>query len=582
MKLYHKQLFYIVIVFAALLLASFLLFQIESQTARFKIHPEFTGGVSGVFSDMAFAIAAFILHLLCLSIWWNTIRIRVIQRGVRLYLFLIHTIMLFYIIHCFFITSIYDTNLRILRISGYFVSIPFFFIPLLGYYASLCIGKESAILSWKIYLLLIPAIVFTGLFLSSEMHSLIFTKILSEKQPNLQFHMTALSAFVFVWVIGLEIMKSWHILKISGGAKRLKFFKRVPFYIVFIELAYILPIYLRSYVVEYEFIENIASFFLMEIFIWESCIAVGMVPVNAYHKTVFDISTVAMQITDEEGNVFRASKNTAPITKQEFVELKQNKVVHEKDITEKYISKLSKGYLIWDKDVRELNFYIKELKELQKKLHDEFEITKLESTVKAEQVKVKERKRIYNTLALELSNQINSVAILSKDLAAKSAEQTSTYLGKLILIATYIKRYSNLYLLSENNEYIYAAELRLCFSEIKQILEELNINTELVFNISDDKKIKSGFCLYCCRIWEYAIEFLDFGLSEVLFLANSIGKEEKSKTDFIISIVKANNVKDQGFSTYLNNRFKEENIKNIYATSAYKTDEGLVIEMKGV
>ena len=137
-------------------------------------------------------------------------------------------------------------------------------------------------------------------------------------------------------------------------------------------------------------------------------------------------------------------------------------------------------------------------------------------------------------------------------------------------------------MLSENNEYIYAAELRLCFSEIKQILEELNINTELVFNISDDKKIKSGFCLYCCRIWEYAIEFLDFGLSEILFLANSIGKEEKSKTDFIISIVKANNVKDQGFSTYLNNRFKEENIKNIYATSAYETDEGLVIEMKGV
>ena len=45
-------------------------------------------------------------------------------------------------------------------------------------------------------------------------------------------------------------------------------------------------------------------------------------------------------------------------------------------------------------------------------------------------------------------------------------------------------------------------------------------------------------------------------MSEVLFLANSIGKEEKSKADFIISIVKANNVKDQGFSTYLNNRFK--------------------------
>lgn len=581
MKLYHKQLFYIVIVFTALLLASFLLFQIESQTARFKIYPEFTRGTKGVMSDMVFAIVAFILHLLCLSIWWNTIRIRVIQRGVRLYLFLIHTIMLFYIVHCFFITSIYDTNLQLLRVSGYFVSIPFFFIPLFGYYASLCIGKESAVLHWKAYLLLIPAIVFTVLFLSSEFHSLLFVKLPGEKQPNLQFHTTMLSTFVFIWVIILESAKSWHILKISEGAKRLKFFKRVPFYIVFVEVAYILPIYMQSYVVEYELIENIASFFLMEIFIWESCIAVGMVQVNSYHKQVFDTSSILMQITDDEGNVFRTSKNSAPITKQEFVKLKQNKVLYKKDTAEKYISKLSKGYLIWEKDVRELNFYIKELKELQKRLHDEVEITKLEATVRAEQVKVKERQRIYNTLALKLSKQSDMVTLLLKDLLGKSREQTSIFLGKLILIATYIKRYSNLYLISENNENIYAAELRLCFSEIKQILEELNINNELVFNIPDDKKIKSRFCLYCCRIWEYAIEFLNFELLEVLFLANS-REEGQGEVDFIISIIKANAIKYPGFKTYINNRLEEEDIKNTYDTSVYETDEGLVIEMKGL
>ena len=581
MKLYHKQLFYIVIVFTALLLASFLLFQIESQTARFKIYPEFTRGTKGVMSDMVFAIVAFILHLLCLSIWWNTIRIRVIQRGVRLYLFLIHTIMLFYIVHCFFITSIYDTNLQLLRVSGYFVSIPFFFIPLFGYYASLCIGKESAVLPWKAYLLLIPAIVFTVLFLSSEFHSLLFVKLPGEKQPNLQFHTTILSTFVFIWVIILESAKSWHILKISGGAKRLKFFKRVPFYIVFVEVAYILPIYMQSYVVEYELIENIASFFLMVIFIWESCIAVGMVQVNSYHKQVFDTSSILMQITDDEGNVFRTSKNAAPITKQEFAKLKKNKVLYNKDTAEKYISKLSKGYLIWEKDVRELNFYIKELKELQKRLHDEVEITKLEATVRAEQVKVKERQRIYNTLALKLSKQSNMVTLLLKDLLGKSREQTSICLGELILIATYIKRYSNLYLISENNENIYAAELRLCFSEIKQILEELNINNELVFNIPDDKKIKSRFCLYCCRIWEYAIEFLNFELLEVLFLANS-REEGQGEVDFIISIIKTNAIKYPGFKAYINNRLEEEDIKNTYDTSVYETDEGLVIEMKGL
>lgn len=52
MKPYYKQLFYISIAVAALLLASFLLFQIESQTASFKIHPEFTRGEDGVIRDM--------------------------------------------------------------------------------------------------------------------------------------------------------------------------------------------------------------------------------------------------------------------------------------------------------------------------------------------------------------------------------------------------------------------------------------------------------------------------------------------------------------------------------------------------
>ena len=214
-------------------------------------------------------------------------------------------------------------------------------------------------------------------------------------------------------------------------------------------------------------------------------------------------------------------------------------------------------------------------------MHDEVEITKLEATVRAEQVKVKERQRIYNTLALKLSKQSNMVTLLLKDLLGKSREQTSICLGKLILIATYIKRYSNLYLISENNENIYAAELRLCFSEIKQILEELNINNELVFNIPDDKKIKSIFCLYCCRIWEYAIEFLNFELLEVLFLAN-FREEGQGEVDFIISIIKANAIKYPGFKTYINNRLKEEDIKNTYDTSVYETDEGLVIEMKGL
>lgn len=574
MKPYYKQLIYIGIAFTSLMLASFFLFQIESQTAGFKIYPEFTGGRAGVSKDMAFAIVAFLLYLLCLSIWWNSIRIRVIQRGVRIYLFLMHAIMLFYMVHFFFITSIYDTNLRLLRVSGYIVCIPFFFIPIFGYYASLYLGKESVKFSWKEYILLIPAIVFSVLFLSSEFHELLFIRISGEKQPNLQFHTTILTGFVFVWVLIMETMKSWHIYKISGGAKRLVFFRKLPFLIMIMEGLYILPIYTRSLVVKYEVVESMASFFLMEVLVWESCIAVGMVQVNSYHKEVFDISTVSMQITDENGELFRVSKGAEPISKEEFKTLKSKEVICEGDVSEKYISKLSNGYLIWQKDVRELNYYIRELKELQKSLHNEYEITKLETDVRVEQVKISERERIYNTLKAELSKQSDFVKANLKTLTGRRAQDLSDALGKIILVVTYIKRYSNLYLLTENKEYIYAAELRLCFAEIKQVLDELDIRSDFIFDIFEDEKVGSRFCLNCCSIWEQAVEYLDFKIPEVLFLANPVETEDSQGINFIISIIKGSGSEAEDFSKYIGGGFEEKNIRNIY-----ETNEGLVIEL---
>lgn len=574
MKPYYKQLFYIGIAFITLVIASFFLFQIENQSARFKIYPEFLGGRAGVMKDMAMAIIVFVLYLFCLSIWWNSIRIRVIQIGVRMYLFMIHATMLFYIIHFFLIISIYDTNILLLRISGYFVSIPFFFIPIFGYYASLYLGKESVKFTWKEYILLIPAIIFTILFLSSEAHELLFIKIPGEKQPNLQFHTTILTGFVFVWIFIMETMKSWHIYKISGGAKRLVFFRMLPFLIVLLDGIYILPIYVNSLVVQYEVIEGMCSFFLMEILVWESCIAMGMVQVNSYHKEVFDISTVSMQITDDNGDLFRVSRGAKPISKEDFVDLKKYDVIYENNVIEKHISKLSTGYLIWQKDVRELNYYIHELEEIQKKLHNEYEIKRLENDVTIEQAKIKERERIYNVLRMRLSSQSEFVREKLKELYGKKQSDLKDNLGKIILAVTYIKRYGNLYLLTENSKYIYVAELRLCFAEIKQALDELDIKTDLEFNIPENENVLSSFCLECCNIWQHAVEYLDFKMSEVLFLVNPNGMVNKGGLYFIISIIKGMDMCGKSFVEYINNKIGRNNYL------VYETSEGLVIELE--
>ena len=164
-----------------------------------------------------------------------------------------------------------------------------------------------------------------------------------------------------------------------------------------------------------------------------------------------------------------------------------------------------------------------------------------------------------------------------KLLSGKVNRDLKETLGKIILVATYIKRYSNLYLLTENKEYTYMAELRLCFAEIKQVLDELGIITDFIFEIPENEKVGSKFCIECCSIWELAIEYLDFQMSEVLFLANPIETENSQGLNFIISIIKESDINTGNFNEYIKDRFGEENIGDI---SVYETNEGLVIELE--
>ena len=295
---------------------------------------------------------------------------------------------------------------------------------------------------------------------------------------------------------------------------------------------------------------------------------------NSYHKEVFDISTVSMQITDDIGNLFRVSRGAKPISKEDFVDLKKYDVIYENNVIEKHISKLSTGYLIWQKDVRELNYYIHELEEIQKKLHNEYEIKRLENDVTIEQAKIKERERIYNVLRMRLSSQSEFVREKLKELYGKKQSDLKDNLGKIILAVTYIKRYGNLYLLTENSKYIYVAELKLCFAEIKQALDELNITTDLEFNIPENENVLSSFCLECCNIWQHAVEYLDFKMSEVLFLVNPNGMVNKGGLYFIISIIKGMNMYDKSFVEYINDKIGRNNYL------VYETSEGLVIELE--
>ena len=60
----------------------------------------------------------------------------------------------------------------------------------------------------------------------------------------------------------------------------------------------VVPYLINSFVVNFEVNELTAKVFFLEAMIWESCIMIGLVPVNTHYRTVFEQSTVGMRIID--------------------------------------------------------------------------------------------------------------------------------------------------------------------------------------------------------------------------------------------------------------------------------------------
>lgn len=557
----RKISFYIILIMTILsLLAPYLLFGITSQSAAFKIHPYFSGEIKRVKHDNILALSVFVIHISMLIIWWHSIQVRVIQKGVRFYLLLVHTVMLFYIIQCFFITTSYTTNFYLLRTSGYLFSIALIFIPLFGFYAALSIGREDSKLNWKWYLLIIPSSILVILCLTNDFHHLAFKQIPEEHEPNLLFHLHTFAFLGLGWAIILELMKIFHIFKIGNIVKSPWYLKRSPLFIIGIAIAVLIIKSFHSFVSYYEFIENIILFYMMETLIWEGCIAAGMVQVNTRHEEIFDIAPVMMQITDKNGILFKKSKDALPITYEDFKILKEKNILCKDDKIEQHISKIKNGYLIYQKDVEELNLYIKTLENIKSELNDEHNIIIMEEANAKNKALNLEQKRIFKLLSENMKEKIKTFNSFIQQLNDEFLEnkQLMSTLNKIGLIATYIKRYGNLLLLTENCEPITIGELYLCFMEITGRLRLFDTDVSLVCEKScHDNIIEADFSLLCCNIWENIIEYFDYTAKHVYF---SIVEEKNHCNNIPENISKTTihteqeKIKEEKYSAYLINR----------------------------
>ena len=487
-------------------------------------------------ADAVRPVVVYVVYLLLLVVWGRSIRHRVTQRNMQVFLLVEYSLMLIgitvrfiqdallpYLTDAIFLYN--ETSM--IRVSGYTLIIPMTLLPLFGLYASLGLGKtEEYRFDKKWYFLLIPVGFLILLSMTNESHHLVFSPLL-DSESGLFYHPEVGLYIIVVWAFSLLLVRISLIYRRSRALKEYPRLKTLPFLIAIFMILFNIPYILASYVVTIELIEYAVSLFFLEILVWESCIFVGMVPVNTQYEEVFDRSSAAIQIVDNTGNSFLKSACAPELSTEMFERLKRQNTVRIPGGQELNLRSIRGGYAIWKNDMSRTHAVIDELRQSSEKLEYEGELISQELKLQWDTAAVRGQNRLYNQLTQEVGDQLILLSKLLKKL--EWTQDKTALLRKICLIGTYIKRRCNLRLIELSDGAIPHKELELSYHELIGCLRQMGVEAEACW--IDATVLAPEFAIFTLDFFEFLLEYERFDL-------NAIGIKLETDTAFSVRVLR--------------------------------------------
>lgn len=422
-------------------------------------------------------------YVFLLAAWGVSLCMRVTQRNMRRFLLLEDLVMFAGLTLRFVQDTFLSENIRLMRVTGLFVSATCLPLVLLGLYGSLCIGRSDSFrIPRKWYFLLVPVLILLLLNLTDEYHHFVTYIVPEEPQPNLIFHPYIGTYLIYALGIAIMIARVLLIYKRNNIMADRPFLRRsVPFLesllLILFSIPYILN-YLRINppIAPPEIIEFYAKIYYTEALTWEMYIYLGLVPVNTSYQDIFEHATIGMQIIGADGSRI-LSKNAADIPDALLDTLKDRSWAAVEPGRELHLYRLPEGYFIWSKDISYLQETIDELNRSAETLAQESVLLDQELKTKNEETGLLIQNQIYDELTGEIQGQLR----LMKEVLKKRTvvADTDALLRQLCLMGTYVKRRCNLCLIEKVANGIDGEDLRLSFEDMISALRLMDIPAEM-------------------------------------------------------------------------------------------------------
>lgn len=418
------------------------------------------------------------LYLLLFSLWGYSLDRRIIQPQTLHCLRLTAALMLVWLV---LRTLKYEivTDPTVARYIWYLYYLPMLFIPLLGVYIALFLGKPQEIrLNVRTgCLAIVPAVLFLSV-ITNDLHQQVFAFSggVPGGQDNSSFSHRPLYFACLVWMVACMVFSLVRLLnksRIPGSGKK----NLAPFVTGCITVLYGV-LYLSGLpAVRWWFGDMNVMFCLLFAAIYESCIHCRMIQSNTGYVELFEATTLAACIADSSGNIVLRSHAAC----EDIACPEEGTQVFRPDGIRISSAPISGGYAVWQDNVRPLT-------ELRAKLSGNKAIIKNNKEklqeayfIQKKLYELTEKNRIYDELEARYGKQINRIGQLLKQCEDTGAAEVQNLLKRILLLGTYIKRGANLYFLGMEYELLPQQELRLTVDEAVRVMTVCGTECSVVY-----------------------------------------------------------------------------------------------------
>lgn len=458
------------------------------------------------------------LYLLLFVLWGYSLDQRIIQKSVLHCLRLMDVLMLIWLT---LRTLKYEvvTDMTVARYLWYLYYLPIIFIPLLGVYIAIFLGKsENYQLSKKSWLLsLIPAALFLAV-ITNDLHQQVFvfeSGIPGVPDNKVVFHRPVYFV-ILVWIVGCVCFSIVQLLKKnrlpSIGKRRM-----MPFVLSCVMLLYGVLYLLGFQVVRDVFGDMNVMFCLFYAAIYESCIHCRMIQSNTGYVELYEATTLASCIADQNGHILLRSRTAG----ENMVCPQEGESIVCPDGMRISAAPVKDGFVIWGDNVQHLTELRARLDENKRKKENNKKKLKDAYLVQKQLYELTEKNHIYDELEEKHKKQTERIKELLEQCRNAKPPKMREHMKEILLLGTYIKRSANLYFLSQEYEKLPQQELRLTIDELVRAMNSCEVECGVVYLTT--KPIASKEVE---RLFELLKTIMEMTISELHSLFISVSDQE--------------------------------------------------------